>query len=59
MNTPLECNAGVGQIMKFCLFSHTALFFSAPILGHVGDGNLHCNILFDPNPSSKDKDPIR
>ena len=35
------------------------IIFTAPIIGHVGDGNLHCNIVYDPNPSPKHKDPIR
>ena len=35
--------------IEFCQNYFAALGVSAPIMGHVGDGNLHCNIYFDPD----------
>ena len=53
-------------IQKFWTIAYLGMYlwkiniiFTAPIIGHVGDGNLHCNIVYDPNPSPKHKDPIR
>lgn len=46
------------QAVDYCQKLCSSLGVQAPIMGHVGDGNLHCSIMFNTKQSKKVQDPI-
>ena len=36
------------EVIRFCQDYFERLGTCAPVMGHVGDGNLHCNIYYNP-----------